>query len=518
MTTSTPREPQPAGPVLRPLVWSALLGVIVSAAVARPVSADPSRPHTVPDTGIRPIPNGSVRLPDATAPRATPRVLPPITTGAATSIQARIAAAQTEVATLGQQLLKAREELAAARTEEASATAKHQAARAARIAADRVAETAAADVLKRAAALPPGVFNSDLHEFGALARIQRGRPEPADTDAAVRAAVRARAAEEAARQAHEEARERVTSLSARYDELKAKYQRAEDDLAKLEKKHADEKTRLEQQREAREQAIGEDIIRHTSVAGKRAHPKALAALAFALKQRGKPYVWAAEGPDAYDCSGLVWAAYRSVGYRKLPRVANDQYYATRHNRVDRAALLPGDLIFFASGPHWQSIHHVGMYVGDGKMVHAPSSGDVVKVSAVWWSRFYAATRIFPAVDVTPPTPSPTPTPSASPTPSPTSNPTSSPTSSPAQPQPTVPPTTPPTARPTPSASPTSRPTPLPTALPSPSGTSAPPLSPSPPSSGAPTSAAPPSTPTPTSTRSGTPSSGPSGSPSAGRPR
>ena len=71
MTTSTPREPQPAGPVLRPLVWSALLGVIVSAAVARPVSADPSRPHTVPDTGIRPIPNGSVRLPDATAPRAT---------------------------------------------------------------------------------------------------------------------------------------------------------------------------------------------------------------------------------------------------------------------------------------------------------------------------------------------------------------------------------------------------------------------------------------------------------------
>ena len=158
--------------MLRPLVWSALLGVIVSAAVARPVSADPSRPNTVPDTGIRPIPNGAVRLPDATAPRATPRVLPPITTGAATSIQARIAAAQTEVATLGQQLLKAREELAAARTEEASAAAKHQAARAARIAADRVAETAAADVLKRAAALPPGVFNSDLHEFG------RTRPHP----------------------------------------------------------------------------------------------------------------------------------------------------------------------------------------------------------------------------------------------------------------------------------------------------------------------------------------------------
>ncbi|HEY8532612.1 MAG TPA: NlpC/P60 family protein [Micromonospora sp.] len=474
--------------MLRPLAWSALLGAIVSAVVVIPASADPSTPDAVPDPGIRPSPRGALHLPGGT-PRATPHLPPSIPRDVGTSIQARIAAAQATVATLGQQLRKVSEELATAKTDEASARAKLHQAEAARLTTERLAQTAAADLLKRAATLPPRLVESDLYRFSVFVRLQRGRAEPADTSAAARAALRAQAAERDARQAYQEARDRLTSLTARYDELKTKYDRAEAELTKLEKEHAEEKTRLEQQREAREQEISEEIIRNARVDGLQAHPKALAALAFALKQLGKPYRWAAEGPDAYDCSGLVWAAYRSVGYR-LPRVASDQYYATRRARVDRSALLPGDLIFFASGPDWQSIHHVGMYVGGGKMVHAPNSNDVVKVSTVWWSRFYAATRVFPAVPVPAPSPSPTARPSPLPTPT----------------RPATPSLPPPTT-------PDVRPTPSPTALPSPSGTRTPTTAPSSP----PSPSAPPTTPRATPSSADDPSAD-SGAPTAGRTR
>ena len=135
------------------------------------------------------------------------------------------------------------------------------------------------------------------------------------------------------------------------------------------------------------------------LAGGEAHPRALAAVRYALAQLGDPYVWAAEGPNAFDCSGLMWAAYRTAGadYFGLPRVARDQYYATRHRTVAPSALLPGDLIFFASSSSWTSVHHVGMYIGEGKMVHAPTFGDVVRIAPVDTSRIYAATRIFGAV-------------------------------------------------------------------------------------------------------------------------
>ncbi len=102
------------------------------------------------------------------------------------------------------------------------------------------------------------------------------------------------------------------------------------------------------------------------LAGGEAHPRALAAVRYALAQLGDPYVWAAEGPNAFDCSGLMWAAYRSAGadYFGLPRVSRDQYYATRHRTVAPSALLPGDLLFFASSSCWTTIHHVGMYIGE----------------------------------------------------------------------------------------------------------------------------------------------------------
>nr|NLI48845.1 SH3 domain-containing protein [Propionibacterium sp.] len=83
---------------------------------------------------------------------------------------------------------------------------------------------------------------------------------------------------------------------------------------------------------------------------------------FALAQVGKDYVWAAEGPDAYDCSGLTLAAYKTIGI-SLPHYSGSQ--ATLGTPVSRSQLQPGDLIFWFS-----PISHVSLYIGDGMMVHA----------------------------------------------------------------------------------------------------------------------------------------------------
>ncbi|WP_433781792.1 NlpC/P60 family protein [Actinomycetospora sp. CA-101289] len=101
---------------------------------------------------------------------------------------------------------------------------------------------------------------------------------------------------------------------------------------------------------------------------------AMDALRMALTQQGKPYVWGATGPSTYDCSGLVQWAYRQVGVG-LPRVSRQQ--ALIGIPVAPKDAQPGDLLFFNS-----PVTHVGIYVGGGKFLEAPQSGDVVKVSNV----------------------------------------------------------------------------------------------------------------------------------------
>jgi cell wall-associated NlpC family hydrolase len=120
-----------------------------------------------------------------------------------------------------------------------------------------------------------------------------------------------------------------------------------------------------------------------------------AALSFALDQLGKPYVWGAEGPDTYDCSGLTMRAYEAAGY-EIPRVAADQ--ALVGTPVDVADLLPGDLLFYATDPSdLSTIHHVVMYVGAGLIVHAPHTGDVVRLGPMWLGAEYVgAVRIVDA--------------------------------------------------------------------------------------------------------------------------
>ncbi|MEV5382293.1 NlpC/P60 family protein [Streptomyces sp. NPDC052721] len=112
---------------------------------------------------------------------------------------------------------------------------------------------------------------------------------------------------------------------------------------------------------------------------------AAAAVAYAYSKLGSPYVWGATGPNAFDCSGLVQAAYRSAGI-SLPRTTYAQINAGR--RVSRSELQPGDLVFFYSG-----ISHVGIYVGDGQMIHAPNPSAPVRLAPVDQMPFAGATRV-----------------------------------------------------------------------------------------------------------------------------
>jgi cell wall-associated NlpC family hydrolase len=151
-----------------------------------------------------------------------------------------------------------------------------------------------------------------------------------------------------------------------------------------------------------------------------AGPVARAAVRWALAQLGDPYRWGATGPDMFDCSGLTSAAYHAAG-TAIPRVSRDQWNAGPH--VDVPNLLPGDLVFYADNVgNPLTIHHVGMYIGNGLMVHAPHTGDVVRVASIWREGYIGATRVVPGVHrpgapPPPPTapPSTTPTPPAPPT-------------------------------------------------------------------------------------------------------
>ena len=98
------------------------------------------------------------------------------------------------------------------------------------------------------------------------------------------------------------------------------------------------------------------------------------AATFACNQAGAKYAWAAEGPTSYDCSGLTLAAWRHVGVG-LPHNAEAQRRAMPY--VNRADLRVGDLVFY-----YRDLHHVAIYVGDGKVMHAPSFGDFVRMKAI----------------------------------------------------------------------------------------------------------------------------------------
>lgn len=149
-----------------------------------------------------------------------------------------------------------------------------------------------------------------------------------------------------------------------------------------------------QQTNSRLAAMGYSSKESTSTATstKSSSGKGQAIVNSAKKYLGVPYVWGGTSPKGFDCSGLVQYVCRQNGI-SVPRVASSQRNAGTY--VSRANLQPGDLVFFSSGGR---VNHVGIYIGNGNMIHAPQTGDVVKISSINTSyrvsRYAGAVRVW----------------------------------------------------------------------------------------------------------------------------
>ena len=462
-----------ACPWWRPLAFSTAAVAAVAAlfnplpAAAAPQIPAPAVP-AVPDPGSRPSPLGTLVMPGQKA--ATPVTTTPTTPGVAmTPLLQRIEKRRAEIAALGDKLIRLGEERDLARQQLDVATRKVTDAGLALTKAQDEAAAAAAAALRDQAALPPGTLGSGLADLDALSRMQRG--ETASEEAATRQLAIVQAAQTAALAEQAGAGAATADLTQQYDKLNATIAKKQAALQKDENRHADEITAAEAAQSAEDRRLGAGYLGGTAQ-GRGADPRAVAALTFALAQRGDPYVWSEEGPDQYDCSGLMFAAYRSsaAGNFPLMRVSRDQYWQTRNKVVDRYSLLPGDLLFFSSTSSWTGIHHVAMYAGSGMMVEAPRSGLTVRLVPVRWSRLFQATRIYGSVDGPTRTPDLTdPPPSnggGTPTTRPTPKPSSSSSKPPTKPTPTSPSPSPSKPSPSPSVTPSATGTP---GSPSPSG-------------------------------------------------
>lgn len=118
-----------------------------------------------------------------------------------------------------------------------------------------------------------------------------------------------------------------------------------------------------------------------------------AVLNLAYSKIGSPYVWGAEGPNSFDCSGFTYYVFKNAAGVSLPRTASAQ--SGYGKTVSKSNLQPGDLVFFNTSG--KGVSHVGIYVGGGNMIHSPSSGKTVSVTSInssyYSSRFVTAKRV-----------------------------------------------------------------------------------------------------------------------------
>jgi peptidoglycan DL-endopeptidase CwlO len=228
---------------------------------------------------------------------------------------------------------------------------------------------------------------------------------------AVTATEAATTAQATATEAAAEAQRQYDAVAAQQAELESQIADYQADFARLSSEerraaleaaaaaHAAEETRASRDEEREDTASapstsGSSSAGSTSGSSSAAEAPAAAAapasgvagtvVATAMAQRGKPYVWAAGGPGSFDCSGLTQYAFRAAGI-SLPHSSKMQ--SQMGTAVSRANLQPGDLVFFYS-----PVSHVGIYIGNGQMVHAPTSGDVVKVGTIDSMGGYAGAR------------------------------------------------------------------------------------------------------------------------------
>ncbi|MFF3321426.1 NlpC/P60 family protein [Streptomyces sp. NPDC002889] len=194
-----------------------------------------------------------------------------------------------------------------------------------------------------------------------------------------------------------EARELLSTLTAQEKARLAEIERQKEEEARRKAEaqaKAEAKARAEAEAERQEQeqqndtgtgaGAGTGTGTGTGTADGSYAAKADKVLAFARAQIGKPYVWGATGPSSYDCSGLTQAAWKAAGVQ-LPRTTWDQVKVGE--RVATGDLLPGDLVFF-----YDDISHVGIYIGDGKMIHAPKPGANVREESIFYMPIYGSVR------------------------------------------------------------------------------------------------------------------------------
>jgi cell wall-associated NlpC family hydrolase len=115
-------------------------------------------------------------------------------------------------------------------------------------------------------------------------------------------------------------------------------------------------------------------------------PRIKRALSIMRAQQGDPYSYGSAGPNAFDCSGLVFYATHRAGFKRVPRTSGAQ--AGYMHRISKRAMKPGDFVFFSSGGH---VYHVGMYVGRNRVLHAPYSGARVRTEHIWTSSWFGGT-------------------------------------------------------------------------------------------------------------------------------
>ncbi|WP_380180546.1 C40 family peptidase [Kalamiella sp. sgz302252] len=114
-----------------------------------------------------------------------------------------------------------------------------------------------------------------------------------------------------------------------------------------------------------------------------------------MSQLGKPYLWGGTSPKTgFDCSGLVWYAYKDLVKFKIPRTANEMYHLRDAASIKRGELEKGDLVFFRINGRGAA-DHVGVYLGDGKFIQSPRTGKDIQVSALsedYWEQHYVGAR------------------------------------------------------------------------------------------------------------------------------
>ncbi len=310
----------------------------------------------------------------------------------ATALQQRLDKQYADLERLSEQLVKAEEVERHLREEQADLQLRR-----------RSVEQELATSQKRLELLRGGESQAELEATSQSVRQVRRRKTDLDR-------VRGRVAVHLVRQQH-----RHSSFEARRKQLDLLNKRLEAMLKGLDRRLkgalAAQQAQAEAQRRAAYDIWAASVGGQGQAAWLQSGRVARIAVAYALRQLGKAYQWGAEGPDTFDCSGLTSTAYLAAGVA-IPRVAADQFYAGVH--VGVADLLAGDLIFYADNPaNPVTIHHVGMYIGKGLMVHAPHTGDVVRIASIWRNGYAGAVRVIPGANrpgVLPPTTAPVPVP------------------------------------------------------------------------------------------------------------